>query len=445
MLSTVCGGAQGRIAWAGPDEFWTISDQRPGQIVTAEAEYGRVSLCHFKERQGRGLLRDAAQPAQLLPADECRRVPLPGKLLVRRRTRQPAQHGRLPPALGRPRDDGRVLARGPRSLLDGAGRPGHAVRERLAEGRRRRRNPLRQRRPQPPRAAAPDRPARLERRLPQPADAQLRLRGERILRAAARLRHRRGRPAGGTGDAGAVLALGSDYTPSRSSPAPPQLWAVAGPYERAEAASSGAGVAHPLALRYASRPAHRRYALDAGDRQRRIRRRRPLRRRRRAAGSRARTGRAGGVDHAAHRRRPGARRARQRRRHRSPSSEVLGEAQGVGRRGNAGPIACPAANDCWLATTKGWLFHYTTESEAEPQLPEDTDPQLRQRHHLPPHRRRRLAAARRRTAARRLARQPGARRPSLRRPCRRRPPRSLQRARSSRACTRTCSTATSSN
>jgi hypothetical protein len=30
-LATVCGATDGRIAWAGPDEFWTISDGRPGQ------------------------------------------------------------------------------------------------------------------------------------------------------------------------------------------------------------------------------------------------------------------------------------------------------------------------------------------------------------------------------------------------------------------------------
>jgi hypothetical protein len=30
-LSTECGASDGRIAWAGPNEFWTISDGRPGQ------------------------------------------------------------------------------------------------------------------------------------------------------------------------------------------------------------------------------------------------------------------------------------------------------------------------------------------------------------------------------------------------------------------------------
>jgi hypothetical protein len=45
LLSTVCGSGNGRIAWAGPDEFWTISDPAPnsegaGQIAT--------TLCHFQ-------------------------------------------------------------------------------------------------------------------------------------------------------------------------------------------------------------------------------------------------------------------------------------------------------------------------------------------------------------------------------------------------------------
>jgi hypothetical protein len=50
-LSSVCGGAEGRIVWAGPDEFWTISDQRSGQLLgtsrNGELERPSVSLCHF--------------------------------------------------------------------------------------------------------------------------------------------------------------------------------------------------------------------------------------------------------------------------------------------------------------------------------------------------------------------------------------------------------------
>jgi hypothetical protein len=49
QLSNVCGGE--RIVWAGPDEFWTISDQRAGQLIesTRGQEYAApaVSLCHF--------------------------------------------------------------------------------------------------------------------------------------------------------------------------------------------------------------------------------------------------------------------------------------------------------------------------------------------------------------------------------------------------------------
>jgi hypothetical protein len=47
-------------------------------------------------------------------------------------------------------------------------------------------------------------------------------------------------------------------------------------------------------------------------------------------------------------------------------------AQGIGPKGAATRVACPARNDCWLATSQGWLFHL---SEAESRmLPLDTDP-----------------------------------------------------------------------
>ena len=50
LYSTVCGGHAGRIAWAGPTDFWTISDQQSGQGSVAaggEAEGFNRSLCHF--------------------------------------------------------------------------------------------------------------------------------------------------------------------------------------------------------------------------------------------------------------------------------------------------------------------------------------------------------------------------------------------------------------
>jgi hypothetical protein len=54
QLSSVCGGAEGRIAWAGPEEFWTISDQRAGQLVNRQqdlAQLQSISLCHFLDGQ----------------------------------------------------------------------------------------------------------------------------------------------------------------------------------------------------------------------------------------------------------------------------------------------------------------------------------------------------------------------------------------------------------
>ncbi|HSR95017.1 MAG TPA: hypothetical protein VLK56_09140 [Solirubrobacterales bacterium] len=44
--STVCGGHEGRLAWAGPDDFWTISDQQSGQ-ETGAPPAPHISLCHF--------------------------------------------------------------------------------------------------------------------------------------------------------------------------------------------------------------------------------------------------------------------------------------------------------------------------------------------------------------------------------------------------------------
>ena len=58
-LSNQCGAAQdGRIAWAGPDDFWTVSDGRPGQAAEAigTSEERPVplngnTLCHFESGQ----------------------------------------------------------------------------------------------------------------------------------------------------------------------------------------------------------------------------------------------------------------------------------------------------------------------------------------------------------------------------------------------------------
>lgn len=52
QLSSVCGATDGRIAWAGPEEFWTVSDGRPGQ-TSESSEFLEPpplqdnTLCHF--------------------------------------------------------------------------------------------------------------------------------------------------------------------------------------------------------------------------------------------------------------------------------------------------------------------------------------------------------------------------------------------------------------
>lgn len=56
--ATVCGGASGRIAWVGPDDFWTVSDQQKGQ-ETSEKAKPSISLCHF---QGGQVVTSYAKP-----------------------------------------------------------------------------------------------------------------------------------------------------------------------------------------------------------------------------------------------------------------------------------------------------------------------------------------------------------------------------------------------
>jgi hypothetical protein len=49
LYSTVCGGSEGRIAWAGPDEFWTISSYAsPQQGSGGEVFEQGLTLCRFR-------------------------------------------------------------------------------------------------------------------------------------------------------------------------------------------------------------------------------------------------------------------------------------------------------------------------------------------------------------------------------------------------------------
>lgn len=62
-LATVCGATDGRIAWAGPNEFWTISNGRPGQAADAHGNPAPLednTLCHFA---GGAVVSSYASPA----------------------------------------------------------------------------------------------------------------------------------------------------------------------------------------------------------------------------------------------------------------------------------------------------------------------------------------------------------------------------------------------
>jgi hypothetical protein len=46
-LATVCGGTGGSVAFAGADELWVVADQRPGQRSTQPLNFDRRSLCRL--------------------------------------------------------------------------------------------------------------------------------------------------------------------------------------------------------------------------------------------------------------------------------------------------------------------------------------------------------------------------------------------------------------
>jgi hypothetical protein len=158
----------------------------------------------------------------------------------------------------------------------------------------------------------------------------------------------------------AGFSLSSDFRPASGAPGPAQLWAVAGP-DSTPPVDSSHGTAHPIALRYdSSEGTWSQVVPNLG-------------------------GFGAGAVPLAVAAEPGAPAAwvtiasRDRAAHVArltsagelTEQDALGPSQAVGYRGEAGPIACPAPHDCWLATTQGWLFHLTSEAE---QLPQDTDP-----------------------------------------------------------------------
>ncbi len=366
-LSTVCGGAHGRIAWAGADEFWTISDQRPGQAIVAGAEYGAISLCHFQNGQVvASYAMSLNQPFSYMAMDAAACLSPSNCWFGGELGQSPnfgAFHlhwdGQSVSAVYSPQDHAVASM-----ALAGAGIlfESVALAPEDVYGSESTTNPWVLHQLDPPGSSVDFHNLFM----PDPSCATVEfcpplpnygIDGE-------------GRPV-----EPATLgpfALSGDYTPSQSNSGSPQLWAVAAP-NGMEAASSGGGAAHPLALRYAEDPATHEYAwkqilggedpggddpFGPGEVPQSIASEPGAA----AAWVTLRVG-----DGQAHVARLGV--------DGKPSErDVLGEAQAVGRRGNAGPIACPASGDCWLATDRGWLFHYTEESPSEPQLPQDADP-----------------------------------------------------------------------
>lgn len=360
QLSTVCGGEAGRIAWAGPDEFWTISDQRPGQTLPGGLEQSsllNVSLCHFVAGQVvASYAMPLQQPDSYRPMDaaacsgpsncwfggELGESPGSGAFHLQwdgtglSVVYSPQRHAVAAMALHAgqiyesvqlaPSDEyGSESTANPPLLhtivATDPTNPFHNVVPANTQ------NP----------SCAPFCPP-----LPEyGTDAE-------------------GHPVAPVTLAG--LSLSSDYSLAGTGPATPQLWAVAGP-DRASPPGSQAA-AHPVALRLSKGvwtqvvPNLASFgegedpvgvAADPGETAAWVA----------MQGSRAPGARVdllssgdGGTTWSV------------------AEHDELGPEQGVGSRGEAGPIACPAAHDCWLATTEGWLFHLTDGSPVEP----DTDP-----------------------------------------------------------------------
>lgn len=342
QLSTVCGGSDGRIAWAGPQEFWTIADQRPGQVTGQVASLRNLSLCHFKDGVVVGsYAMPLDQPGSYRPmnaavcraADDC--------WFGGARALPPARggfhlhwDGSELRAIWSPQDHAiaDMAAVGPQlyesvALAAGDDRSGedpdhppvlHTVGAASAAT--------------PFRNVVPSDPTCAEEVVCPPLPDY-------------------GTGAGGLPADPATLdgfRLGGDWTLAGGPGVTPQLWAVAGP-KTSPSPDPAAGYAtgRPLVLRLSggawAQVVPRLASLPAGTR--------PV-----AVAAEPGAG-AAWVALAA----DGDQRARLVRLTAGGDAEPadLGPAQGVGARGAARAVACPAPGDCWVATDRGWLFHLT--------------------------------------------------------------------------------------
>ena len=353
-LATVCGATDGRIAWAGPDEFWTVSDGRPGQAANPQngepAPLQDNTLCHFSNGQVVGSYASLAfrptsyQPmhaAACLGASDC-------------------WFGGDP--LSEPQLGAFHLHWNGSSVSPEPGPQGHAVEDmRTFEGHIYESVALR----------PSDRLSEAESAEHPSILHEISLSGSPFVSLLPR-----------TLASGAIVpAYGEEEFPEaldalHLSPDEEALWGAAGPVAEPPVGSKAAAV---TVIRYAHNPetgelggteligpettpsSAQLFGKDVVD----------------GVGANPGTGSAWlALD------------SRDDSEHPSPGSDALvarvssegtiseelpskhEAAEGVGPKGAAAKVTCPAVNDCWMVTTQGWLFHL---SEGE-QLPLDTDP-----------------------------------------------------------------------
>lgn len=356
QLSTVCGATDGRIAWAGPDEFWTISDQRAGQLAAggADSYYLRdVSLCHFSNGQVVGSYAmpieqpDSYQPMDAAACDGPDDCWFGG-------------------ALGEAPDSGAFHLYWNGSTLSVVYSPqDHAVASMVVDGSQIYESVQ----------LAPSDIYEADEKVSSPPLMHTLVPSDPssvfhdvFPTEAGCTGYCPTLPNYGTDAAGrpvapdtlAGFALSSDWNPSGLDSGTQQLWAVAGP--DSTGVHSGEGVAHPIVLRRSGEAwtqiVPNLTAFETGADPIGV-----------AAdpGEEAAWITLASEDEIAH---VDLLSAVGEHAWGISERDELGPEQGVGPRGTAGPIACPAAHECWLATSQGWLFHLTDGIK----LSKDTDP-----------------------------------------------------------------------
>jgi len=357
QLSTVCGGAEGRIVWAGPDEFWTISDERSFQLSAGFNEYANLSLCHFENGEVVGSYAEPFnQPNsyQKMFAGACLS---PGNCW-------------FGGALGEPPNSGAFHLHWDGHSITVVYTPqGHAIASMALAGPNQLYESVQlvatdnfggESQTQPSLLHQVDFPGAgalfANAFLPNSACA-----GQSVCPPL---------PDYGTDPQGRPVSpltlgpfkLASNYSLGPVSSGESQLWAAATPFAKPPEIKSSEGLAHPLVLRYSAGGWRLVVGTDAP-----------------GGGGLFESEPPSGI--ASEKGSPNAWVSTELNDNEAHvdlltaegtivQRERLGRAQGVGQRGNAGPISCPAPHDCWLATDRGWLFHLTDGST----WPQDTDP-----------------------------------------------------------------------